>query len=149
MRTFIALSALMLLTACRIQTEPLYGDTDSCESGWSRVGGVCTRDYQPPAVTMISIGPSREYTDSLDTMCFQLTPAPASIKEGGSYRFQNNTGLNITIVDSNQIPWVTVGAYTTSSSLSSSAPGVYGFGIQGCKGSAGTPWYGVLDVTIN
>ena len=149
MRMFIALFALAALTACRVVTEPLYGDTESCESGWSRSGGVCIQDYQPPTVTVISIGPSREYADSADTMCYQLSPAPVSIRAGGSYRFQNNTGLNITIVDSNQIPWVSVGAYATSTALSSSAPGVYGFGIQGCRGIAGTPWYGVLDVTIN
>lgn len=139
----------MLLTACRVVTEPLYGDGRDCQTGWSRSGGSCTRDYQPPVVTVISIGPSRVYADSADSFCFELTPAPTSIKAGGSYRFQNNTGLNLTIVDSNQIPWVTVGGYATSSALSASSAGVYGFGIQGCRGIAGTPWYGVLDVTIN
>jgi hypothetical protein len=149
MRIVIALAGVLLLSACRVVTEPLYGDTGTCDAGWSRSGGVCVQNYQPPTVTVISIGPSREYADSADTMCFTLSPAPASIKEGGSYRFQNNTGLNLTILDSNQVPWVTVGGYATSSALTSSTPGVYGFGIQGCRGAAGTPWYGVLDVTIN
>ncbi|MFI5233873.1 MAG: hypothetical protein ACHQSE_15350 [Gemmatimonadales bacterium] len=147
MRILFSLAVVVSLTACRVITEPFYGDHDSCDSGFSRAGGSCTRNYQPPTITVISIGPSREYADSADAMCFQLSPAPASIKAGGSYRFQNNTGLNLTIVDSNQIPWVTVGGYAASSSLSASSAGVYGFGIQGCKGIAGTPWYGVLDVT--
>ena len=149
MRMLIALSALVGLTACRVITEPFYGDHDSCETGWSRSGGSCTRDYQAPAVTVISIGPAREYADSSDSLCYQLSPAPASIRQGGNYRFQNNTGLTLTILDSSQIPWVTVGGYATSSTLSTAGAGVYGFGIQGCKGAAGTPWYGVLDVTVN
>jgi len=150
MRILSALVAVALLTACRVVTEPYYGDTGGeCQQGWSRSGGTCTRDYQPPTVAVISIGPSREYTDSADVMCYSLTPAPASIRTGGSYRFQNNTSASITIVDSNGIPWVTVGPYAASGALSESAAGVYGFGIQACKGMAGTPWYGVLDVTIN
>jgi hypothetical protein len=149
MRIFLALIALTFLTACRVITEPFYGDHDSCEAGWSRSGGSCTRDYQPPVVTVISIGPSRVYADSADALCYQLSPTPASIRQGGSYRFQNNTGFNVTIVGSDQVPWVTVGAGATSSTLSSSAPGIYGFGVQGCRGVAGTAWYGVLDVTVN
>jgi hypothetical protein len=151
MRIFFALVAISLLTGCRVFTEPLYGDGRDCQAGWSRSGGECTRGYTPPPVviTVITIGPSRVYSDSADTMCYALSPAPASIRTGGSYRFQNNTGLNLTIVDSNQIPWVTVGAYATSSALSASSAGVYGFGIQGCRGVAGTAWYGVLDVTVN
>jgi hypothetical protein len=149
MRLFIAFVALALLTACRLETEPFSGDDQSCESGWSRSSGVCTRDYQPPLVTVIAIGPSRVYADSADTMCYGFSPSPASIRSGASYRFQNNTGSSITIVDSNQIPWVTVGAYATSGALSSSSAGVYGFGVQGCRGVGGTPWYGVLDVTVN
>jgi hypothetical protein len=149
MRIFIALAGLALLTACRVVTEPLYGDGGNCQPGWSRSGGTCVQIYLPPLITVITIGPSRVYSDSADTMCYQVSPAPASIKAGESYRFQNNTGQSITIVDSNQIPWVTVGGYGTSSALSSSSAGVYGYGIQGCRGVGGTPWYGVLDVTIN
>ena len=153
MRPIMALAALSMLTACRVTTEPLYGDGDAggqhCPAGSTESSRGCIPNYQTPAVTVISIGPSREYTDSADVMCYSLTPAPASIKAGGSYRFQNNTSASITIVDSNGIPWVTVGPYAASGALSESAAGVYGFGIQACKGMAGTPWYGVLDVTIN
>lgn len=149
MRIFLALIALTFLTACRVITEPFYGDNDSCEAGWTRSGDSCTRDYQPPVVTVISIGPSRVYADSADSLCYQLSPTPASIRQGSSYRFQNNTGFNVTIVGSDQVPWVTIGAGATSSTLSSSAAGIYGFGIQGCRGVAGTAWYGVLDVTVN
>jgi hypothetical protein len=149
MRIFIALAGLAFLTACRVVTEPLYGDGQNCQTGWSRSGETCVQIHLPPFITVITIGPSRVYSDSADTMCYEVSPAPASIKAGGSYQFQNNTGQNLTIVDSNQVPWVTVGGYGTSSALSSSSAGVYGYGIQGCRGVGGTPWYGVLDVTIN
>jgi hypothetical protein len=149
MRVLIALIAISLLTGCRIQTEPLYGDGGHCQSGWSESSRGCVPGYQTPVVTGISIGPSREYADSSDTMCYTLAPAPASIRAGGSYRFQNNTGQSLTILDSNNVPWVTVGPYASSAALSQSNAGVYGFGIQGCRGAAGTPWYGVLDVTVN
>ncbi|HEY2848395.1 MAG TPA: hypothetical protein VGI97_00830 [Gemmatimonadaceae bacterium] len=152
MRIVLALIALTTLTACRVITEPFYGDRDNCESGYSRSGGSCTRNYQPPvvpAVPVISIGPSRVYADSADSLCYQLSPTPASIRQGDSYRFQNNTGFSVTIVGSDGIPWVTVGAWSTSPPLGSSAPGVYGFGLQGCRGAAGTAWYGILDVTVN
>ena len=149
MRMLIALSALVGLTACRVITEPFYGDHDSCETAGDQSGGSCTRDYRVPVVTVISIGPAREYADSSDSLCYQFSPAPASIREGGSYHFQNNTGLNLTILDSNQIPWITVSGYATSTTLGAPGAGVYGFGIQGCRGAAGTPWYGVLDVTVN
>lgn len=148
MRVLVALCSIALCTGCFV-TGPLYGDRDRCQDGWSQSARGCVPDYQTPAVTVISIGPSREYADTADTMCYSLAPSPASIKEGGSYRFQNNTGASVTIVDANGIPWVTTGPYASSSALTESTPGVYGFGIQGCRGVAGTPWYGVLDVTIN
>ena len=39
--------------------------------------------YVPPFITVITIGPSRVYSDSADTMCYEVSPAPASIKAGG------------------------------------------------------------------
>ena len=149
MRIFFALAALATLSACRITTEPYFGDSQSCGAGYSWSKGACTRNYQPPIITVITIGPARVYSDSGDVMCYALSPSPVSVRAGGSYRFQNNTGVNITIVDSNQIPWVTIDGYATSSALGASGAGVYGFGIQGCRGIAGTAWYGVLDVTLN
>jgi hypothetical protein len=151
MRILFALIMLAFLSGCRVFTEPLYGNHHDCDPGWSWSSGSCTRNYQPPApvITVITIGPSRVYADSADSFCFQLSPAPASIRQGQSYRFQNNTGYNVTIVGSDQVPWITIGAGSTSQSLSSSSPGVYGFGVQSCRGVAGTPWYGVLDVTVD
>jgi plastocyanin len=71
------------------------------------------------------------------------------VKVGATYSFQNNTSSTITILGADQSTWVTVGAYSTSAALTFSAAGAYGFAVQGCRGLSGTPWYGVLNVTIN
>jgi hypothetical protein len=98
-------------------------------------------------VVVITIGPSYQYSGNSDTMCYQFSPVGASVPTGGSYSFQNNTSSPITILGANQTPWVTVGAGSTSAALTASNPGVYNFGVQGCRGVSGTPWYGALSVS--
>jgi hypothetical protein len=120
-----------------------------CQIGYGRHGTTCEPIITTPSVAVISIQPTRVYADSADTFCYQFTPSPAAVRTGGSYYFQNNTNSTITIVGSNQIPWVTIAPGQTSASLYSSGAGVYGFGIAGCRGVGGTSYYGELDVTLN
>ena len=99
--------------------------------------------------TVISVGPTLQYTDNADVLCYQFSPTVVTVKIGASYAFQNNTNSPVTIMGANQVPWATVDAGATSAALTFSAAGVYGFAVQGCRGMSGTPWYGVLQVTVN
>jgi len=148
MRLLMALLAVSLVTGCIFPTDRRYG-SDNCIDGTDEWGAPCTPNYNGPVGAVITIGPSRQYADNADTLCYQLSPTPASVPSGGSYYFRNNTSSNITILGINQTPWVTIAAGATSGPLNTFSPGVYGFGVQGCSGVAGTAWYGVLDVTIN
>jgi hypothetical protein len=146
MRSLIAFLAVSLATGCIFPTGSRYG-SDNCTAGTDQWGNPC--NYNGPGGAVITIGPSGQYADNADTLCYQLSPTPASVPSGGSYYFRNNTSSNITILGINQTPWVTIAAGATSGPLNNFSPGVYGFGVQGCSGVAGTAWYGVLDVTIN
>src|ERR1035437_61337 len=145
MRKLIAVLGVSVLAACQLTLAPLP-DGQNCgnHSSWS--GSSCYNSY---SATVITIGPSRQYSNSADALCYQFSPAVVSVKIGGNYSFQNNTSAPITILGAGQTTWVTVGAYSTSASLNFSAAGAYGFAVQGCRGVSGTPWYGVLNVTIN
>jgi hypothetical protein len=149
MRMLTALVAVSLLSACTLSLAPLSGNGDNCSNDSSRGGQSCTPTNHTPIVVVIAIGPSRQYSDNNDGMCYQFSPAPASVLTGGTYSFQNNTSSSITIVGSNQIPWATVGAGASSPSLTVPATGSYGYGVQGCRGVSGTAWYGVLTVSSN
>jgi hypothetical protein len=148
MRTIITIAAIALLSACKVSVEPAFSGID-CTIGYYRNGPSCTPIVTTPSVAVISIQPTHMYADSADALCYQFTPSPASVRMGGSYYFQNNTGSTITIVGSNGIPWVSVAPGQTSATLYSTGAGVYGFGIAGCRGVAGPVWYGELDVTLN
>jgi hypothetical protein len=148
MRLPIALFAALLVTGCIFPTDHRYGQ-DACSGGTDQYGASCGSYYNGPTATVIAIGPWHQYTDAADSYCFEFSPTPASVRMGDSFYFQNNTGSSITILGSNQTPWVTVGPGATSAALNFSTAGVYDFGVQGCAGVGGTPLYGVLDVTIN
>lgn len=148
MRKLFVVTAMLLLSACRVTLDGTVGFLDDCSSNYGHQSSTCSTGHNP-GVIVIVIAPTRVYSDPADAMCFQLSPTPASVKTSGSYAFQNNTNSNVTIVGTNQTPWVTVGPGETSPSLSLSNAGVYGFGVQGCRGVGGTAMYGVLNVTIN
>jgi hypothetical protein len=149
MRILIAVLAMSLVSACSLTLAPLPDAAQNCGYGSSWSGTSCRSGNHSSAGTVIVIGPSLQYTDNADAMCYQFSPTVASVTMGGSYVFQNNTSSPITIMGANQVPWITVGAGATSPALNFSAAGVFGFGVQGCRGVSGTPWYGVLNVTIN
>lgn len=146
MRKFISVVAIVLLSACRVSLDGTVGFDNGCDSGSNQRNSSCTTHN--PGVIVIVIKPTRVYGDA-DAMCYQFNPTPASVTASGSYSFQNTTSSNITIVGANSAPWTTVGPGETSPSLSLSNAGTYGFGVQGCRGTGGTPWYGVLNVTVN
>lgn len=146
MRMLIAVLAMSVVAACSLTLAPLPdGGGQNCRSGSSQWGSRC----DSPIQIVIAIGPSRQYTDNFDTMCYQFAPVVASVKIGGSYSFQNNTSSTITIMGADQTPWVTVDPGSTSAALNFPNAGVYGFGVQGCRGVGGSAWYGVLAVTSN
>ncbi len=147
MRKLIALGALVLLSACRVSLDGTIGFADNCGSGYGQRSSTCTSGHNSGLIVIV-IQPTRVYGDA-DALCYQFNPTPASVTTSGSYSFQNNTSSNVTIVGSNQVPWTTVAPGGTSAALSLSNAGAYGFGVQGCRGVAGTPWYGVLNVTVN
>jgi hypothetical protein len=149
MRKLFVIAAISMVSACRLSVEPVFGNGQDCSDTSTQHDSSCTPITHSPTVAVISIQPTRVYADSTDALCYQFSPSPASVRMGGSYYFQNNTNSSITIVGSDQIPWVTVGPGQTSAAFNSSAAGIYAFGIQGCRGMGGTAWYGVLDVTLN
>jgi hypothetical protein len=149
MRMLVAVLAMSLAAACSLTLAPISDAGQNCRDGSNRWGSQCTPADHSPAGTVISIGPSHQYADNADTLCYQFSPSQASVKTGGSYFFQNNTSSSITILGSNQVPWVTVGPGATSGALNFSGAGVFSFGVQGCRGAGGTAFYGVLDVTLN
>ena len=149
MRILIAVLAMSLVSACSLTLAPLPDGAQNCGYGSSWSGTSCTSGHHSSAGTVIVIGPSLQYTDNSDAMCYQFSPTVTSVTMGGSYVFQNNTSSSITIMGANQVSWITVGAGVTSPALNFSMAGVFGFGVQGCRGVNGTPWYGVLNVTIN
>ncbi|HEV8411305.1 MAG TPA: hypothetical protein VGQ30_12410 [Gemmatimonadaceae bacterium] len=143
MRTLIAIVSLCLLSACRLSLDAAF-DPLSCSDSYNHRGTTCDGGL---GSVVIVVGPSRQYTDSGDAMCYQVSPVTATVQVGGSYSFQNNTNSTITIQGSDQSTWTTVGAGQTSSSLTFSSAGTYTFGVQGCRGISGTAWYGQLNVT--
>ncbi len=147
MRKLFVVTAIVLLSACRVSLDGTVGFLDDCSSGYGRQSSTCSGHN--PGVIVIVIAPTRVYADPADALCFQLSPTPASVKTSGSYAFQNNTSSSVTIVGTNQTPWVTIAPGETSPSLSLSSAGVYNFGVQGCRGVSGTAMYGVLNVTLN
>jgi hypothetical protein len=149
MRPLIALAAIALVSACQVSVEPLGVDVSCTDSYGRHSSSSCTTTFTSPAVAVIVIQPTLYYGDAADNFCFQFSPLPASVRVGGSYYFQNGTNSAVTIVGANQIPIVTVGPGQTSPSINTSGAGVYAFGIQGCRGVAGTAYYGVLNVTLN
>jgi hypothetical protein len=142
MRLLIAALALPLIAGCALTLSPLDGQ--NCQ-GSNQRGSQCHSSI--PIV--IIIGPTYQYSDNSDRMCFQFSPVMASVKVGGTYSFQNNTNSPITIMGADGTPWVTVGPNSTSATLSVSNAGTYSFGVQGCSGVGGTAWYGALAVTAN
>ena len=146
MRTLIAVLAIPMFAACSLTLAPLPpGGGQNCRSGSNASGARCNS----AAATVITIGPSHQYADNSDALCFQFSPVVASVPVGGSYSFQNNTSSPITILGADQAPWVTVDAGSTSAAINFPTVGVYSFGVQGCRGVGGTAWYGVLAVTTN
>jgi hypothetical protein len=144
MRKLIAVLAVPLFAACSLTLAPLSSDGQNCERSYQR-GSQCSS----PIPIIIIIGPSYQYRNSSDTMCYQFSPAAASVKIGGSYAFQNSTSSPITILGADQVPWVTVGPGSTSAAVNFPNAGVYNFGVQGCRGVGGTAWYGTLAVTAS
>lgn len=148
MRMLTALVTACLLSACKLSLDATLAPLD-CGDGSSQHGSSCTSGGHGSGGIVIVVGPSRQYTDDADALCYQVSPLAASVTVGETYAFQNNTSATITIQGSNQAQWVTVGPGQTSSTLNVANAGVYNFGIQGCRGMAGTAWYGVLNVTVN
>ena len=145
MRKLPTVLAVSVLAACQLTLAPLP-DGQNCgyHSSWSGSSCQNSNNYG----TVIAVGPTLQYTDNADVLCYQFSPTVVTVKIGASYAFQNNTSSTITILGADQQTWVTVGAYSTSAALTFSTVGVYGFAVQGCRGMSGTPWYGVLQVTI-
>jgi hypothetical protein len=143
MRLLIAALALPLIAGCALTLSPLDGQ--NCRDSSNQHGSQC---ISPIPITII-IGPTYQYSDNSDRMCYQFSPVLASVTVGGTYSFQNNTSSPITIMGANGAPWVTVGPSSTSAALSVSTAGTYSFGVQGCNGVGGTAWYGTLAVTTN
>jgi hypothetical protein len=144
MRKLIAILAVPLVAACSLTLAPL-ADGGNCGGNSYQRGSQCTSHI--PIV--IIIGPSYQYSDNSDRMCYQFSPVAASVTIGGSYSFQNNTSSPITILGADRVPWVTVGPGSTSAALSFPSAGTYNFGVQGCNGVGGTAMYGVLAVTTS
>jgi hypothetical protein len=152
MRKLVVLAAILLLPACRVSVEPLYGVDITCTDSYGhhyQSQSSCSATITSPTTVVISIQPTPVYSASADAQCYQFNPSPASVRVGGHYYFQNNTSSAVTILGSNGVPWVTVAPGQTSPALNTSGAGVYGFGLQGCRGTSGTAFYGVLDVTLN
>ena len=146
MRTMIAIVSLCLLSACRLSLDAAF-DPLSCSDSSNHRGTTCTTGNGGVGSIVIVVGPSRQYTDAADAMCYQVSPVTASVQVGGTSAFQNNTNSTITIQGSDRSTWTTVGPGQTSPSLTFSAAGTYTFGVQGCSGAGGTAWYGQLNVT--
>jgi hypothetical protein len=152
MRVFIVAVTALLLSACRLSLDAALDPIVTCDgnnSGRNGSNGSCTPDNHGPGGIVIIIGPSRQYSDGADTLCYQFSPMPAQVTTGGSYSFQNNTNSTVTIQGANQQSWVTVVPGATSGALSFSSAGTYTFGIQGCRGMEGSAAYGVVNVTQN
>ena len=140
MRTLIAIVSLCLLSACRLSLDAAL-DPLSCTDSYNHHGGTtCSTGNGGVGSIVIVVGPSRQYNDAADAMCFQVSPVTASVQIGGTSAFQNNTNSTITIMGSDRSTWTTVGPGQTSGSLTFSAAGTYTFGVQGCSGVSGTPW---------
>src|ERR1017187_9941174 len=101
MRMLIAVLAVSLSAACSLTLAPLPKNGQVCGGRSSQYGSQCNS----PITVVITIGPSYQYTDNSDAMCYQFAPVGASVKVGGSYSFQNNTSAPITIMGANQVPW--------------------------------------------
>jgi plastocyanin len=144
MRTLFALVAICLLSSCKLSLDASLAPLD-CSDSYNQHDSTCSGDHGG-GITIV-VGPSRQYADGADALCYQLSPVTATVQVGESYSFENNTNSTITIQGANQSTWVTVGPGETSSTLSFSAAGSYNFGVQGCQGMSGTAWYGVLNVT--
>jgi len=142
MRLLVALATVCLLSACKLSLDATLAPLD-CGDSYSRHGSSCGGLAGP---IVIVIGPSRQYADAGDALCYQVSPVAASVKVGESYTFQNSTNSNITVQGSDRSTWTTVSPGQTSSALSFSAAGSYSFGVQGCSGISGTPYYGQLNV---
>ena len=147
MRLLVALVTVCLLSACKLSLDATLAPLDCADSYNHRSSG-CSTGGSGGGGIIIVIGPSRQYTDAADEQCYQVSPVQASVKVGESYSFQNSTNSTITVQGSNQTQWTTVGPGQTSAALTFSGAGVYNFGVQGCRGVAGTAWYGVLNVTL-
>jgi hypothetical protein len=146
MRTLIAIVSLCLLSACRLSLDAAL-DPLSCSDSYNHRGTTCTTGNGGVGSIVIVVGPSRQYTDAADAMCYQVSPVAASVQVGGTSTFQNSTSSTITIQGSDQSTWTTVGPGETSPALTFSSTGMYTFGVQGCRGVSGTAWYGQLNVT--
>ena len=146
MRALIAICAICLLASCRLSLDAVLAPLD-CGDSYNHRGSTC--EGVLPGAIVIVIGPSRQYSDPSDALCYQVSPVTATVKIGESYTFQNSTSSSITIQGSDQSRWTTVAAGSTSAALTFSAAGVYSFGVQGCRGISGTAWYGQLNVTQN
>ena len=146
MRTLIAIVSLCLLSACRLSLDAAL-DPLSCSDSYNHRGTTCTTGNGGVGSIVIVVGPSRQYTDAADAMCYQVSPVAASVQVGGTSTFQNSTTSTITIQGSDQSKWTTVGPGETSPALTFSSTGTYTFGVEGCRGVSGTAWYGQLNVT--
>ena len=146
MRTLIAIVSLCLLSACRLSLDAAL-DPLSCSDSYNQRGTTCSTGNGGVGSIVIVVGPSRQYTDAADAMCYQVSPVAASVQVGGTSTFQNSTSSTITIQGADQSTWTTVGPGETSPALTFSSAGTYTFGLQGCRGVSGTAWYGQLNVT--
>jgi hypothetical protein len=145
MRTLIAIAAICLLSSCKLSLDASLAPLD-CGDSHDQRGSSCGGGHGGAGIVIV-IGPTRQYNDAADALCYQVSPATASVALGGTYAFQNTTNATITIQGSNQAAWATVAPGETSAALNVSAAGSYSFGVQGCRGMAGTAWYGQLNVT--
>jgi hypothetical protein len=146
MRALFAICAIVLLSSCRLSLDAVLAPLDcGGDGGYHHQSSSCSGVIPGPIV--IVIGPSRQYSDPSDALCYQVSPVTATVKVGESYTFQNSTSSMITIQGADQSTWTSVAASSTSAALTFSAAGTYSFGVQGCRGVSGTAWYGQLNVT--
>jgi hypothetical protein len=146
MRRLIALAAVLTLTSCKLSLDATLAPLD-CTNSSNQHNSSCSTGGRGAGGIVIVVLPSRQYSDAADALCYQVSPVAASVAVGGTYSFQNTTNSTVTIQGSNQSTWATVAPGETSAALNVTSAGSYSFGVQGCRGMAGTPWYGQLSVT--
>ena len=78
MRALIAICAICLLASCRLSLDAVLAPLD-CGDSYNHRGSTC--EGVLPGAIVIVIGPSRQYSDPSDALCYQVSPVTATVNE--------------------------------------------------------------------